>query len=1066
MFELPFGKPVNETIALEDGVLQPFAHGIISTYAGRRKTPVGHRLVRAGRVVGYLAESDKKNVLLGGIEAKAALEGFEAEQKVRHLAWSYTIAGLGALAELVPEAFVHQADRQGLKSSTNSVERLLARDLSTVIRTLAEDTTVRGAMAIDSGMLIDHVGDLPGLGEEERLASELHELMNSMGGQALHTGWGMSGQSHWTLHTESGALLLARSGEISLAVWTEKDANHARLLSSASISLEGEIVSAGAHGAKMPEGFTLREGRGGPDAVVSMLKAGLEEGVTGHIQSGSSSKAVSLVLSRGVPVALWAPAFDDEEKAMMALTEAKRKVQLIRFPAGTIVSAKSGTVEPFSIAAFTQSLSTIRTRSEARQASLRAILEDMLGFEAGLENLREARAKMKFKSDGADIAEPLAVMRDEAVSAVDAGLRRKLEKAEQSLDRLNKEKAVLETQLKALEKKKDAAQIVAREASESRQENTTALEEAHAQLNTMQVDLAQARGQWEEAESRAERLVRRVNELEHQVSQRAAELAKAIGEAESSAELQAMIEGLSLKEAELQANLAEGSERLDTIRKQSDDEERRLRVLSEQVNTSRERHARAQADLIGVQEQVHVSNLELDAVRTEEKHARQRTEEDRLRRAEDEARRSNIQAELRELMDERRQVLRELGDLGARRGHAEAELSSLVEKATSLSEAHEEALADIQEAERLRARLAEEPLAQALLDDNNTFQGLGPVLERLEHARSLGYSVTMLDRAVERALQVIQGTVDHVASTPRHLLSSEVMTLLERQVPQTAGAVRGLARWSVQQRLEHQLGETVNHVVLDLEHLLEDYDRSITMLRRIRNVLEQVERLGAPSHEVHALMANCQRPEALPTLAMGTRKLIQVALDDIYLEADQRDAGEAIGLEETARVLEELITQLDASGLTDGRPNGLMWDFQRDGLLPFERESIPAEQRLPVNEAMLSELEPHLLQAEMVSGADASSSDTVDDEGWSPLPPPSDEASEDTISKETGSMPESLSSAESMDSLDDERAKLEAELARLDAERSHRIAHPPTRAPTGADSALADLESRLSDIEF
>ena len=33
-------------------------------------------------------------------------------------------------------------------------------------------------MAIDSGMLIDHVGDLPGLGEEERLASELHEMMS------------------------------------------------------------------------------------------------------------------------------------------------------------------------------------------------------------------------------------------------------------------------------------------------------------------------------------------------------------------------------------------------------------------------------------------------------------------------------------------------------------------------------------------------------------------------------------------------------------------------------------------------------------------------------------------------------------------------------------------------------------------------------------------------------------------------------------------------------------------------------------------------------------------------
>ena len=194
------------------------------------------------------------------------------------MATAYTISELGGLAELIPEAFVHQADRQGLKSRNNAVERLLARDLSVVIRTLSEHTTVRGAMAIDSGMLIDHVGDLPGLGEEERLASELHELITNMGGSNLHSGWGMTGQSHWTLHTESGALLLATSGEISLAVWTERDANHARLLSSASIALEGEIVAVGAHGAKMPEGFTLRDELGGPDTV-SMLKAGLEEEV-------------------------------------------------------------------------------------------------------------------------------------------------------------------------------------------------------------------------------------------------------------------------------------------------------------------------------------------------------------------------------------------------------------------------------------------------------------------------------------------------------------------------------------------------------------------------------------------------------------------------------------------------------------------------------------------------------------------------------------------------------------------------------------------------------------------
>ena len=137
MFELPNGTPVNEPIDVEEGSLQPFAHGSISTYAGRRKKQVGHRIVRGGRIVGYLVESDQKNGLLGGAEAKHALEALEAEQKVRYMATAYTISELCGLAELIPEAFVHQADRQGLKSRNNAVERLLARDLSVVIRTLS-----------------------------------------------------------------------------------------------------------------------------------------------------------------------------------------------------------------------------------------------------------------------------------------------------------------------------------------------------------------------------------------------------------------------------------------------------------------------------------------------------------------------------------------------------------------------------------------------------------------------------------------------------------------------------------------------------------------------------------------------------------------------------------------------------------------------------------------------------------------------------------------------------------------------------------------------------------------
>ena len=276
------------------------------------------------------------------------------------------------------------------------------------------------------------------------------------------------------------------------------------------------------------------------------------------------------------------------------------------------------------------------------------------------------------------------------------------------------------------------------------------------------------------------------------------------------------------------------------------------------------------------------------------------------------------------------------------------------------------------------------------------------------------------------------------------------MELLERQVPQTAGAVRGLSRWSVQQRLEHQLGETVGHLVIDLERLLEDYDHSITMLRRLKNVLEQLTRLGAPPHEVETLLSNCNRPESLPYIAQSTRKLIQSALDDIYLESDQRDAGEAIALEETARVLEELITQIDASGLAGGTPSGLLWDFQRDGLLPYEREVVDPAQKTPVDEEMVKHMESNIT-GEVIE-EESTKVVEIDEDGWEVLELPSD----DDVDEEVVEVAELKPLSD-----DDERAELEAELARLDASWNHR-----SEPSSSSDNALNDLESRLSDLDM
>ena len=39
------------------------------------------------------------------------------------------------------------------------------------------------------------------------------------------------------------------------------------------------------------------------------------------------------------------------------------------------------------------------------------MLDDLLGFEAGLETLRSERAKLKFNTGGAEVVEALPVMR-------------------------------------------------------------------------------------------------------------------------------------------------------------------------------------------------------------------------------------------------------------------------------------------------------------------------------------------------------------------------------------------------------------------------------------------------------------------------------------------------------------------------------------------------------------------------------------------------------------------------------------------------------------------------------
>ncbi len=92
MFTLPHGNPVEGAISVESGSIQSFDYGVISTWIGRRKTPAGHRLVRAGRIVAWVAESGKGKLLLAGKEARLRLEELEGKEHCRFIAGEYSLS--------------------------------------------------------------------------------------------------------------------------------------------------------------------------------------------------------------------------------------------------------------------------------------------------------------------------------------------------------------------------------------------------------------------------------------------------------------------------------------------------------------------------------------------------------------------------------------------------------------------------------------------------------------------------------------------------------------------------------------------------------------------------------------------------------------------------------------------------------------------------------------------------------------------------------------------------------------------------------------------------------------
>ena len=185
MFDLPHIERIDDELDVSSGSIQPFEHGFITTWIGRRKTPFGHRLVRAGRIVGWLCEGASATKLLGGADARTALEEAEKNQH-RLVASSCSLQGLAEIAALLPEAFEFQADTQGLGANNALTDRLFARNISAVLQALSDYEHVQGALAADQGIIIDSMGKLPG--EPEELSATVASLSSAMDEQQSKLG--------------------------------------------------------------------------------------------------------------------------------------------------------------------------------------------------------------------------------------------------------------------------------------------------------------------------------------------------------------------------------------------------------------------------------------------------------------------------------------------------------------------------------------------------------------------------------------------------------------------------------------------------------------------------------------------------------------------------------------------------------------------------------------------------------------------------------------------------------------------------------------------------------------
>ena len=1019
MYSLPLGNEEKKNANLDLEIKSSeIDYGVISYFLPKTKTPCGYRLIAAGEIVGCLAQSGSRGKKYVG--AKDALEEIKKKakkNKLRSIRYTWSQKEFAEVAIMLPAAFYDLNAITSISPKQSFSMGLDSLQATSFVDTLTEKSSVIGALVSQQGMVIHSNGELPGKIEDvaSTIKSELDRSSKFVNKLELPT------LNRLIMHMQDGSLMMLRMDDLDFVAWVSEGADHDSILIDSIAKLESIPISniADDDGSMLEGGLSTLERKGGTDSLLSMLARAKSESISGHIRVEVEGKLLDILLANGIPCGARSIKPQSLTEIASMSTAPKAKLTLYSLPKVAKLKGHLNTTPKFNLDSFCNSVAKSRTRSKDREKAINKRLMKLFGFAIGVENLSNGLKEWTLKEKKGKSAQLLPKAQSGKMlmptSVVDAGEFNKL-KQEQA--RLIKQIARLERQREDVKASFESSKVEG-DGMRARIAEMQKLNSDQVDIvSQLKIDLREATNGQELALNRNESLTQRIKELENQIEKRIEELAQAVGDSETREKLQKMVSDLSEQEVRLKSEIEAGDIRLRQLRSSIDADDRRHRMVADQLEAQRERHRQATTISNELERRIESQNKELEELDAEATSHRKLMEEERSHFLDSERRLGHLHSEVRELMEERRRILGELGDLSGRRSEAEAEVNNLLSTAESLKEAHDSALVDIEEAGIIRAKLRDEPLAQALLGQDHGFSALAPIMQRLERMNELGFSLTLMDRAIERGLTIIQHNVDNVAKTPRYLLSTEVMDLLESQTPETAGTIRGLTNWSVRQRLESKLKEVVQLVVLDLENLLDEFERSTTLLRKMRQMITQLEELGVPKDTLYRLEALCNRPEALPHIANNLRETIQSALDSIYLEADEGDAGTAVKMEKTARALDEAMKDLDNTGLTFGskKPTSL-WRFQEDGLLPHEDVKLKSERPM-VPEEVILELNPH--NASNTETIEMSNEAVNEEDGWTSMETVN-------VSKDNTEVEIEEDSSEN-----NERVDIDIELAKLD----------------------------------